>query len=196
MKIRRHREVTSLFGIFSLAWLFMPARSGVAAAIPATDHSKGIQFQRPPLRFEINEGQTDPQVRFTARDRDGVAYLTSEGAVFQITKAVAKPEFKPGVKTAAYNPETQRFEYSLVRMKTVGANPNPRVVGLERLPGVANYFIGNDPAKWRTNVAGYAKVKYENVYPGIDLVYYDNGEGRLEYDFIEETNTERRSSSH
>ena len=39
-------------------------------------------------------------------------------------------------------------------------------------------------AKWRTNVAGYAKVKYEGVYPGIDLVYYDNGEGRLEYDFI------------
>ncbi len=49
---------------------------------------------------------------------------------------------------------------------------------------MTNYFIGNDPAKWRTNVAGYAKVKYEGVYPGIDLVYYDNGEGRLEYDFI------------
>jgi len=49
---------------------------------------------------------------------------------------------------------------------------------------VTNYFIGSDPAKWRTNVAGYAKVKYEGVYPGIDLVYYDNGEGRLEYDFI------------
>ena len=47
------------------------------------------------------------------------------------------------------------------------------------LPGVTNYFIGSDPAKWRTNVAGYAKVKYEGVYPGIDLVYYDNGEGAL-----------------
>ena len=45
------------------------------------------------------------------------------------------------------------------------------------LPGVTNYFIGNDTPKWRTNVAGYAKVKYEDVYPGIDLVYYDNGEG-------------------
>ena len=69
-------------------------------------------------------------------------------------------------------------------MKTVGANPNPQVVGLERLPGVTNYFIGNDPAKWRSNVPGYAKVKYEGIYPGIDLVYYDNGDGRLEYDFI------------
>jgi hypothetical protein len=71
-------------------------------------------------------------------------------------------------------------------MKAMGANPNPRVLGLDRLPGVTNYFIGNDPAKWRTNVAGYAKVKYENVYRGIDLVFYDNGEGRLEYDFLVE----------
>ena len=71
-----------------------------------------------------------------------------------------------------------------MRMKTVGANPNPRAVGIDRLPGVTNYFIGDDPAKWKTNVAGYAKVKYEGVYPGIDLVYYDNGEGSLEYDFI------------
>ena len=94
------------------------------------------------------------------------------------------PELKPRFKKASYTPETRGFESSFVRMKTVGANPNPRAVGIDRLPGVTNYFIGNDPAKWRTNVAGYAKVKYEGVYPGIDLVYYDNGEGRLEYDFI------------
>ncbi len=182
MRIRSYCDMTSLFWIFSLAWLFVPARSGVAAAMPATDHSKGIQFQRPPLRFEINEGQTDPQVRFTARDRDGIAYLTSGGAVFQISRSVGTS--KPQFKKASYTPETRGFESSFVRMKTVGANPNPRVVGIDRLPGVTNYFIGSDPAKWRTNVAGYAKAKYEGVYPGIDLVYYDNGEGRLEYDFI------------
>ena len=153
-----------------------------AGSVAPIDHSKGIQFQRPPLRFEVNEGQTDPQVRFTARDRDGVAYLTSDGAVFQIARSVGTS--KPQFKKASYTAETRGFESSFVRMKTVGANPNPRVVGLDQLPGVTNYFIGNDPAKWRTNVAGYAKVKYEGVYPGIDLVYYDNGEGRLEYDFI------------
>jgi hypothetical protein len=155
-----------------------------AGSVAPADHSKGIQFQRPQLRFEINEGQTDPQVRFMARDRDGVAYLTSDGAVFQISRIVGTAELKSRFKKASYAPETRGFESSYVRMKTVGANPNPRTVGIDRLPGVTNYFIGNDPAKWRTNVAGYAKVKYESVYPGIDLVYYDNGEGRLEYDFI------------
>ena len=68
-------------------------------------------------------------------------------------------------------------------MKLVGANPNPKVSGMEELPGKSNYFIGNDPKKWRTNVPNYAKVEYKDVYPGVDLVYYGN-QGQLEYDFV------------
>src|SRR5208337_2745882 len=56
--------------------------------------------------------------------------------------------------------------------------------GAEELPGKSNYFIGNDPQKWRTNVPNYAKVRYQGVYPGVDLVYYGNQGGRLEYDFV------------
>jgi hypothetical protein len=68
-------------------------------------------------------------------------------------------------------------------MQLLGANMASRVVGTGELPGKVNYFIGNDPAKWRTNVPTYAQVKYENVYPGVDLIYYGN-QGRLEYDFV------------
>ncbi|MGH9431204.1 MAG: SBBP repeat-containing protein, partial [Terriglobia bacterium] len=68
-------------------------------------------------------------------------------------------------------------------MKLVGANAKARVTGLAELPGKSNYFIGNDPKKWRTNVPNYARVRYQNVYPGIDLVYYGN-QGQLEYDFV------------
>ncbi len=71
----------------------------------------------------------------------------------------------------------------MLRMKLVGANPQAKVDGLDQLPGKSNYFIGNDPRKWRTNVANYAKVKYKDVYPGVDLVYYGN-QGQLEYDFV------------
>ena len=59
-------------------------------------------------------------------------------------------------------------------MKLDGANATPQVEGLEELSGKANYFIGNDPAKWRTNVPTYARVQYHAVYPGVDLVYYGN----------------------
>ena len=70
-----------------------------------------------------------------------------------------------------------------LRMKLLGANRSPRVTGLEKLNAKSNYFLGKDPKKWRTNVSTYAKVKYDSVYPGVDLVYYGN-QGQLEYDFV------------
>lgn len=79
------------------------------------------------------------------------------------------------------NPETRKP--AVLRMKLVGANPKAKVTGLDELPGKSNYFLGNDPKKWRTNVSTYAKVKYKGVYPGIDLVYYGN-QRQLEYDFV------------
>ena len=72
---------------------------------------------------------------------------------------------------------------AVVRMKLVGANPEAKVTGLEELPAKSNYFIGNDPKKWSTNVPNYARVKYANVYPGVDLMYYGD-QGKLEYDFL------------
>jgi hypothetical protein len=71
----------------------------------------------------------------------------------------------------------------VLRMRLVGGNAKGRVVGLDKLPGRSNYFIGNDPKKWRTNVPSYARVKYEGVYPGVDLVYYGK-QRQLEYDFV------------
>jgi len=51
------------------------------------------------------------------------------------------------------------------------------------LPGRSNYLTGSDPGKWKTNIPHFRKVKYDELYPGIDLVYYGN-RGELEYDFI------------
>ena len=65
----------------------------------------------------------------------------------------------------------------------MAANPAAKVSGEEELAGKINYLIGKDPSKWRTGVATYAKVRYEQVYPGIDLVYYGN-QRQLEYDFV------------
>jgi hypothetical protein len=68
-------------------------------------------------------------------------------------------------------------------MKLRDANPAAKVTGIDELAGTSNYFIGNDPKKWHSHVSTYAKVKYEGIYSGIDLVYYGN-QRQLEYDFI------------
>ncbi len=71
----------------------------------------------------------------------------------------------------------------VVRMQLVGAEPSPRARGIDELPGKSHYLVGNDPANWRKNVPHYARVRYEGIYPGVDLVYYGN-KGQVEYDFI------------
>jgi hypothetical protein len=70
---------------------------------------------------------------------------------------------------------------AVLAMKLAGANSRARVEGLERQAGNSSYFIGNDPSQWRTNVPNCAKVRVDDVYPGIDLIYYGN-QRELEYD--------------
>jgi hypothetical protein len=76
-----------------------------------------------------------------------------------------------------------KSQHSALRMKLVAANLKSETVGIDQLPGKSNYFIGNDPKKWRTNIPNYAKVRYGEIYPGVDIVYYGN-QSQLEYDFI------------
>jgi len=85
--------------------------------------------------------------------------------------------------STAVKPQGESIPSRVLRIKLAGANPTPQVEGLEELPGKVNYFIGNDPMKWRRNVPIYAKIKARAVYPGVDLVYYGN-QRQLEYDFI------------
>ena len=75
-----------------------------------------------------------------------------------------------------------RAKIDVLRMKLVGANSAPKIEGSDQLPGKSNYFIGNDPSKWRRGIPQYARVNYESVYPGVNLTYYGN-QGQLEYDF-------------
>src|SRR5437016_1604815 len=68
-------------------------------------------------------------------------------------------------------------------MQLVGGKARAEVKGTDELPGKVNYFIGNDESKWQTNISTFAKVKYQDVYAGIDMIYYGNQQ-QLEYDFI------------
>jgi len=75
-----------------------------------------------------------------------------------------------------------RTPNTVLRMRILGADPAGAATADDRLPGEANYFIGNDPSHWRTHIPTYGQVAYRNIYPGVDLVYYGHA-GQLEYDF-------------
>jgi hypothetical protein len=134
-----------------------------------------------PLSFEVNQGQVDEQVKFLSRSNGYNLFLTPTEAVLALRKASVKED-----QNGRFGPQQsakEEAEAAVVHMQLVGANPEPQVSGVDELPGKSNYFIGNDPAKWQTDISHYAKVRYENVYPGIDLVYYGNQQ-QLEYDFV------------
>jgi hypothetical protein len=124
-----------------------------------------------PLSFEANQGQSDPRVKFLARGGGYTLFLTDGEAVLALrtAKSGAQPNRVAGD--------------AAVQMKLLGANPKPVVGGMDEQPGKTDYFIGNDPKKWKTNVPTYARVRYQGIYPGVDLIYYGN-QGQLEYDFL------------
>lgn len=70
-----------------------------------------------------------------------------------------------------------------VRIGFSGAHRPVSITGEDPMPGRANYFIGSDPSKWRTDVPMFRRVVAHDVYDGIDLVYYGAGDN-LEYDFV------------
>ena len=133
-----------------------------------------------PMTFEANLGQTSSQVRFLSRGKGYTAFLTAGGIVLSLRPNQPIP-VQPISKVAAPN-KSQTTVNTTLQFRLLGAAQNPAVTGENPLPGRVNYFIGRDPAKWHTNVPTYARVRYQNVYPGIDLVYYGNHR-QLEYDF-------------
>ena len=154
-----------------------------APMLVSTPGSNALAYKRPPLRFEINAGQTNGEARFIARTKEGTLFLTPSEAVLKLSKSAEEDSRNGSQRKTDLKSAIKPVESASVRLRPVGPNPKARVIGLDKLPGVSNYLIGNDPRKWRTNVASYAKVKYENLYPGIDLIYYGNEAGQLEYDF-------------
>ena len=218
-----------LFPLF-LAAVFLVLQSGLRApkiilaergiaAVPTDMRPRlAADYGKLPLTFEVNRGQTDPQVKYLSRGRGYTLFLTGEEAVLEARIQDSgfssqaseirnqKSEMKSretssittgnplmlGVfhslppkgagaqlqRTTDHGPRTNhpiqnpksKIQTQVVRLRLVGANGNADVAGADELPGKVNYFIGNDPGTWRTNLPTYAKVKYQGVYPGVDLV--------------------------
>lgn len=158
-----------------------PAPPPVSRPDQATRARVNEFLGRLPLRFEPNQGQTDARAKFISRGRGYTLFLTNTEAVLSLYKTKEAKEAKANSHQKGLARKTKLR--ATLRMKMINANATPQMAGLDQLPGKSNYFIGSDPAQWRTDIPQYAKVQYKDVYPGVDLVYYGK-ERLLEYDFV------------
>ena len=148
-------------------------------------------YGRRQLTFEPNRGQADGRVNFLARGGEYSLFLEPTEAVLTQTKpphaTVAEAKTARGIPRPHGHgrvpdglPETPT---SPLRLQLVGASAMSTPAGESPLPGKVNVYLGNDPKRWQENIPTFGKVRYADVYPGVDLVYYGT-DGQLEYDFV------------
>jgi len=134
------------------------------AAAASTDRPEA-KLINVPLSFEPNQGQLASTVQFLSRGSGYALFLTPGQVVLNLER-----------RQPAASVDT-------LRMSLTGANPKANAVGQAPQSGVVSYFIGNDPKNWRSGIPTYGKVRYPQIYPGVDLVFYGN-QRQLEYDFV------------
>jgi hypothetical protein len=165
--VHRYQRIIATAAVLLCGSLQASANSSVRSApqeLASGQRSRtDASYGELPLRFELNQGESDPQVRFLAR---GVGY----GLFISGTESViALPRSDEGA--------------SVLQLVLVGASSRSKAMGVEELPGKSHYLKGNDRSKWRTGVPQFARVEVRDVYRGVNLAYYGN-EAQLEYDFV------------
>ncbi len=150
--------------------------TGTFSSLPSATRPKA-DLVNLPLNFEPNQGQTDPRVQFLSRGSGYSLFLTADEVILNLERQSLE-----AISSAPDNKPTAA-QVASMHMKLIGASASAKAAGVDQQPGVVNYLVGNDPSKWRTGVPTYAKVRYSQLYPGVNLVFYGN-QRRLEYDFV------------
>lgn len=129
-----------------------------------------------PFAFEENIGQSDSQVRFLSRGKGYELFLTPAAAVLELRHSAAN-------SSAILHTVKPEQSASMLGVVFEGASGNVQIDGVDQLPGRTDYFVGNNPKNWHTNLSSYSRVQYRGIYPGVDLIFYGKQQ-KLEYDFV------------
>jgi len=158
-----------LMGSAMAGYSFQPANAPNSIELNSTrnntsaidNESIQVAMQKLPLSFIENRGQVSNETKFMIKASHETIYFTPSGALFALSS---------------------KNNTSVVKMSFEGSTPG-QVIGAELLPGTANFFLGNDSSKWVTDIPTYGSIKYQSLYPGIDLVFRGT-EGNLKHELL------------
>ncbi|TAE51537.1 MAG: hypothetical protein EAZ89_09985, partial [Bacteroidetes bacterium] len=165
--------------LYFVACFLLGALSSHSLSARRIDIPGGPDPQRSPLRFIENAGQWEPVIRYKTLLQGGNVYFEDKAITYQFYDT---PEQHAHSHTKPSS-EVEMFRSHSMRLHFEGANEAPAIQPEHRFPEYHNYFIGNDPARWKGNVGLYGVINYQSLYPGIDLRLYGL-ENAVKYDFI------------
>ena len=115
-----------------------------------------------PLIFEENQGQAPQQYQYLSHHNGMETMFRRDGVDFLL-------------------PEASKSQQRL-GMRFIGLADDSLLVATDPIKSRTNYLLGTDSSRWIRDVPNFGQIKYESIYPGVDLVFYGNG-SKLEHDF-------------
>ncbi len=155
---------------------------GVSGSPAAKPTEVSNTLAKLPLSFEPNYGQSGCEVKFQSRAPGYLLQLTATEMRMIVRGSSPDPRGPKAPAREATSSEGSAVAHAL-RFTWLGANARAETSTEAALPGTVNYLKGSDSSKWRTSIPTFERVRYQEMYPGIDLLYYGNGR-QLEYDLI------------
>lgn len=147
------------------------------------------------LEFAENKGQWGDSFQYRVELGYGAYFLHPDG--FTVLKhdtsdyaramlKLHKNERKENLSTES-KPATVFSDFMIrshaYRVRFLGANKNAVSVPENPIQEHINYFLGDDPSRWKSGLSSYSRVTYQDVYPNIDVTYKSEA-GNLKYDII------------
>lgn len=132
-----------------------------------------------PVAFTKNMGQWPDSILYRADGGGGTMWFTKDGIYYQFTRRIAKAEASamrddaesPEMLGGKFGHERDSIEMTMIKAAFVGSSSEVEVVGLDELAYKCNYFTGNEPSNWHTDVPNFSGVTYRNLYPGVDASF-------------------------
>jgi len=162
-------SILSLMLVFPLSDILPQNHNSSTPDIPTKENTVET-FGKLPLLFIQNQGQLDEAVEYYLKAPAQTLYFTKENIIFDLSRN----------NLSEASDTAERLVFSL---DFLNANSQPTIEGTGKDSAVVNYFVGNDPEKWRTGIPTYTEVVYHDIYPAVDLRLRGKGSA-LEYDFV------------
>jgi hypothetical protein len=162
--------------------------AGTRAAVPLPGASATKWPPAIPPAFTQNQGQWPDSILFRASSGGATMWFTSTGVYYQFTRRVpADSNLDQSTDSVTLSRSkgdaADSVETLLIKAAFVGANPSPQIEAEGLMEYKCNYFIGNDPVRWKTDVPSYEAITVRNVYDGVDLHFSGGDGGNLTYEY-------------